>query len=87
MKVKRDIVYPGSGFAQTISSGMFSSSQGGRLFSLSRELIFITTAFKSSTAAVARGSIVFTTQLVEVRNFSEYLDTSDADISIQSKKI
>ena len=70
----------------TISSGMCSSSQGEMLPSSSRELIFDTTAFRSSTVAVAQGSIVFMTQLHDVCSFSEYLDISDADISIQTKK-
>lgn len=79
------MTYPGLGFTETISSGIFSSSQGGMLFSCSNVLIFKTTDLRSSTAAVARGSIVLITQLDDVPNLSEYLDTSDADISNNKK--
>lgn len=70
-----------SGFAVTISSGMCSSSQGETLPSSSRRLTFFTTFFRSSATANAWGSMVFMTQLHDVLNFSEYLETSNADIS------
>ena len=67
----------------TISSGICSSSKGGMLLSFSRRLIFMTTFFKPSTVAEARGSIILMTQLHNDVNFAEYLDTSDADISVR----
>lgn len=57
------------------------------LLSSSRVFIFSTTDFISSTVEEARGSTVLITQLHDVRKFSEYLDTSDADISIQTEKV
>lgn len=71
----------------TISSGMFSSSHGGMLLSFSRELIFTTTFFKSSMVAEARGSIILMTQLHNDVNLVEYLDTSDADISVGKRNM
>lgn len=79
---QKDSTYPGFGFVVTISAGMCSSSQGAIFNSSSRLLIFDTTFFRPSIVAEDRGSIVFITQLHDVCNFSEYLDTSNADISI-----
>lgn len=73
--------YPGFGSTLTISSGIFSSSHEEIRPSCSRELTLETTLLNSSTVAAARGSIVFMTQLHEVSKLSEYLDTSDADMS------
>lgn len=74
--------YPRPGLLMTISSGMCSSSQGGILLSFSRQLMFTTTFFKSSMVAEARGSIILMTQLHNDVNLVEYLDTSDAVISV-----
>lgn len=57
------------------------------LLSSSRVFIFSTTDFISSNVEVACGSTVLITQLHDVRKFSAYLDTSDADISIQIEKV
>lgn len=73
--------HPIFGFVVTISSGTCSSSQQEILPSSSRRLTFLTTFFRSSSTANAWGSIVFMTQLQDVRNFSEHLETSNADIS------
>lgn len=79
-------LYPEFGFELTISSGICSSSQREMFLSSSRLLILNTTFFRSSTVAEARGSIVFMTQLRDVLNFSEYLDTSDAVISMHIRE-
>lgn len=76
----RIYAYPGFGSMLIISSGMVSSSHG-EIWPTSKELTLETTVLKSSTVAAARGSTVFITQLDDVRKFSEYLDTSDTDIS------
>lgn len=73
--------YPGFGSTLIISSGIRSSSHGEIRLSCSKELTLETTLLKPSTVAAARGSIVFMTQLRDVLKFSEYLDTSVADIS------
>lgn len=80
----RIYAYPGFGSMLIISSGMVSSSHG-EICPTSKELTLETTVLKSSTVAAARGSIVFITQLDDVRKFSEYLDTSDTDISTSYK--
>lgn len=77
--------YPGFGFVQTISSGIWSSSHGRMFFSFSRAFIFDTTFLRSSTTAEARGSIVLMIQLQDVRSFSAYFDISDAEISIDAR--
>lgn len=81
-EVIKIIDYPGFGMVLTISSGMCSSSKGGMLLSFSRQLIFMTTFFKSSMVAEARGSIILMTQLHIDVNLAEYLDISDTDISV-----
>lgn len=81
------INYPGFGMVLTISSGMFSSSQGVMPLSFSRQVIFMTTFFKSSMVAEARGSIILMTQLHNDVNLAEYLDTSVADISVSKSNM
>lgn len=82
--IKKEIpvqTHPIFGFVVTISSGMCSSSQEEISPSSSRRLTFFTTFFRSSSTANAWGSMVFMTQLFDVCNLSEHLETSNADIS------